>query len=98
MIITTTDSLEVTQKISKTLIKEKLAACVQYHKISSVYEWEGKLEESEEYRILIKTTNTHLEEATNKILFIHNYDLPQILHIKIDGGSKTFLDWLGPIE
>ena len=48
--LTTTDDLAVAKKIAHSLIESKLAKCVQMDKTTSVYEWEGKVEESDEYR------------------------------------------------
>ena len=48
--LTTTDDLVIAKKIAHSLIESKLAKCVQMDKTTSVYEWNGKIEEAEEYR------------------------------------------------
>ena len=63
---------------SSSLIQDGNAACVQRSKITSVYEWDGSLESSEEWRIQIKTHPQKLEALIHSIMAAHPYEIPEI--------------------
>lgn len=81
--------------IGKTLIKEKLAACVNiFDQMTSIYEWEGKLEESSECVLIVKTSHDKIKDVTERVKLIHSYTCPCILSIVIDEGNAEYLKWL----
>jgi len=94
IIITTTDKNEVAQKIASHLVEAKLAACVQMDEVASFYQWEGKLCQEKEFRLMIKGMSSNYEKIETAIKKHHNYSLPQIIKLDIDGGSKEYLDWI----
>jgi len=95
LIYTTIDSEENAKKIASELVQSKLAACVNIiPQMTSVYEWQGKIEESSELSLLIKTTADKKEALVSKLEAIHPYDLPAI--IAIDSTcSDAFYHYLG---
>lgn len=77
---TTTATKEEAENIANTLVSEKAAACCQISgPITSVYEWENKLEKSTEYTCHIKTTVNNYKTVETLIKKHHSYDCPQIL-------------------
>ena len=64
--------------ISRSLIDEKLAACINFFQIKSVYPWEGKIEETGETAVVVKTSDDKREGAIKKIRSLHSYKLPSI--------------------
>lgn len=81
--------------IGRTLIKEKLAACVNiFDHMTSIYEWEGKLEESTEAVLIVKTSLDKIKDAERRVKLIHSYTCPCILSISIDEGNTEYLKWL----
>jgi periplasmic divalent cation tolerance protein len=94
VIITTTDSDVVSKEIARELVKLRLAKCVQIDKVSSVYEWMDEIEECQEYRLMIKAPNEHLKAIEKKVVELHNYDLPQIIILDIQGGLAEYINWL----
>ncbi|MES2214874.1 MAG: divalent-cation tolerance protein CutA [Pseudomonadota bacterium] len=94
IIITTTDTLARAKNIAHSIVEARLSKCVQISKINSVYEWEGKIEEGEEYRLFIKAPRCNEKAVCYKVVALHNYSLPQIVTLNIDGGSKPYLDWI----
>jgi len=94
ILMTTTDSLDRAQKITQGLITTDLAKCVQFHKIKSIYKWDGKIIEAEEYKLSIKTEIKNVKAIEEHILAEHDYDMPEIVQVNIDGGFKPYLDWL----
>ena len=56
------------RELAKTLVTDKLAACINIlPKMSSIYEWQGKLEQGEEHLLLIKTEQHRVAELQNAI-------------------------------
>ena len=81
-------------KISNKLVKTKLVACVNITKISSIYAWQGKIENTSEYLAIFKTTNKNKKILKEKIKSTHPYDVPEIIEIEVLSINKPYLDWL----
>lgn len=94
IIITTTDNKKIASSIAGMLIKAGLAACVQIERIDSFFFWRGQLEEIKEFRLLIKTRDSHYAEVEKSIISHHNYDLPQIIKLNITDGLPAYLEWI----
>ena len=95
LIITTTDNEETAKNIAKKLVEDKLAACVQIlENMKSFYFWKNQVVEDKEYLILIKSKDSLYKKIENKILEMHNYELPEIIVLPIEKGYKKYLDWL----
>src|SRR4051794_18118948 len=95
VVLTTTGSHEEAKKIANTLVKIKLAACVNIvPNVESVYRFQGKLETSGEFLLIIKTTADAFERVRDAIKNLHSYDLPECIAIKISDGSTQCLDWI----
>lgn len=82
-------------RIGLRLVEAKLAACINVlAPMTSIYEWKGGLEQSQEVPVLIKTREGHAELARELILAEHPYDCPCILEWPVSGGHEPFLDWI----
>jgi periplasmic divalent cation tolerance protein len=94
-IITTTDSRAAAEHIARTLVEQRLAACVQIGgPVTSVYRWQGQVECAEEWTCTIKTTADRYRDVEAQIRTHHTYAEPEILQMSIPGGSDTYLAWL----
>ena len=93
-IITTTDKIKIADKITNSLLKKKLASCVQRLPIQSTYRWKGKIENSKEFLLLIKTKKSLYKKVEKEIKANHDYEVPEILEIPITNGNKAYLNWL----
>ena len=83
-------------KIGRYLVEHQLAACVNViPRIQSIYRWQGKVESSEEWLLLIKTTAEKFPEIPVAISELHSYDLPECVAIAIEDGSAEYLAWIG---
>ena len=76
------------------IVNAKLCACVNYTKVRSLYWWENKLNDEDEFIALFKTTKKKAKELRSRIEKQHPYDVPEILQISIDNISMPYLDWL----
>ncbi len=97
-IMTTTDDPAVAQEIAKTLVERRLAACVQVMgPAQSTFSWEGKVQTQSEYRCVAKSRIDLFALAEVAIREVHNYDVPEILSIKINEGSSDYLKWMDSV-
>jgi periplasmic divalent cation tolerance protein len=95
IVLTTAGSETEARKMAQTLVERRLAACVNIvPRIQSVYRWEGRVEQAEEYLLLIKTVKAREEQVRAAIRELHSYDLPECIAIPIDCGSADYLKWL----
>lgn len=94
IIVSTYPDKKSVTKISKELVKTKIAACVNITKISSIYAWKGKIENTSEYLALFKTTDKNKKILKEKIKSTHPYDVPEIAEIDIASINKPYLNWL----
>ena len=96
IVLSTTGSDEEAHKIASHLVEHQLAACVNIvPQIQSVYRWEGKVESSHEWLLLIKTTAEKFDDVRDAIRELHSYDLPECVAIPIEEGSAEYLAWIG---
>ena len=91
--ITTGDEAEA-RKIGKTLVEEKLAACVNFRPIKSIFRWEGKIEEEGEMAMLVKTTAELADRVIERVKELHSYEVPCIVSLPIEKGNPDFLQWI----
>jgi len=95
IIQTTCASKKEAKKIAKILIEKKLAACVQISSVESLYMWNKKLCTDKEKLLFIKSKTKHFEKIESEIKKNHSYDLPEIIKIDINNGSKEYLQFIG---
>ena len=94
IVLTTAGSADEARRIAEALVERKLAACVNIvPKIASIYRWKGKIEEAEEWLLVIKT-GVAFEKVRDAICEMHSYELPECLAIAIEDGSPEYLKWL----
>ena len=80
---------------ARTLVEERLAACVNVHSpVTSIYRWEGAIEEAVERQLTIKTTTARVEALKARIKELHPYDVPEILVLPIADGGEDYLRWV----
>ena len=95
LVISTAGSKEEASRIATSLVEGQLAACVNIvGPIDSVYRWRGKVESSQEFLLLIKTTRSRSAEVASRIREVHSYDLPEAIEVSIEGGSAEYLKWI----
>ncbi len=95
VIYSTTDTLETARAIARSLVKEKLVACVHIlPKIESIYRWQGKMEEASEYVLFAKTSDHNVQQTIQRIRALHPYEVPEILVFPPVGGLKEYLEYV----
>ena len=95
IIKTTTDSHKTMKLIANTLLNKKLAACVNMiPRMRSKYIVDGRITESREVILLIKTTKKLENKVYKTIKDLHNYEIPEISTIQTSKVDKNYENWL----
>ena len=95
LVLTTLPGSVDGDRFGRTLVEERLAACVHIHGAGrSVYRWENQLVVEEEQSVTIKTTADLVLTLERRIGELHSYREPEILVITVSGGSASYLAWL----
>ncbi len=95
MIYVTVDDRGEAVRIAHALVEAKLAACVNVlGAATSVYRWQGKIEQAAETVMVAKTRRSLFEAAAAKIKDLHSYDTPCILAYPVADGSAPYVAWL----
>ena len=83
------------ERLARTLVEERLAACVNRIKsIQSVYRWQGKVEASAEELLIIKTKKELFRRLEKRVRALHSYTVPEIIALPVIAGSTPYLRWL----
>jgi periplasmic divalent cation tolerance protein len=95
IVLTTAANAEEAERLARTLVDERLAACATLVPgIRSIYRWQGQIEESSETMLLIKTTVEQLAQLQTRLHALHSYETPEFLVLGVETGSDGYLDWL----
>ena len=93
VMITTESSRTNALRMAKSLIQNKLAACVSIKQIFSIYQWHDDIEEIKEFEITIKSKPEFKDCLTDFLNKISTYDVPQIIYQKYYSDMK-YHDWI----
>nr|XP_011464640.1 PREDICTED: protein CutA, chloroplastic isoform X2 [Fragaria vesca subsp. vesca] len=95
VVYVTVPNKEVGKKLAESLVREKLAACVNIVPgIQSVYQWEGEVQTDSEELLIIKTRQSLFEALTEHVKSNHPYDVPEVIALPINAGSLNYLEWI----
>ena len=94
LIVKTTESnFKNANNLAKNILAKKLAACVSFLNINSIYFWEDRLEESSEVQLVIKTRKDLLDEMFKVIKDLHSYKVPEFIFINAS-ASNEYSKWI----
>ncbi|KAJ1424802.1 Nitrogen regulatory PII-like, alpha/beta [Sesbania bispinosa] len=95
VVYVTVSNKEAGKKLAESIVKEKLAACVnRVPGIESVYQWKGEIQTDSEELLIIKTRQSLLEALTEHVKANHEYDVPEVISLPITGGNLKYLEWI----
>jgi periplasmic divalent cation tolerance protein len=96
VVLVTAASKQEAETLTQTLLEEKLIACANIvWPVSSRFRWEGKVEQAEEFLVLMKSRLDLFDALSERILVLHSYEVPEVLALPIIAGSADYLSWLG---
>jgi periplasmic divalent cation tolerance protein len=94
IILSTFPSEESVADIANEVVRNKQCACVNFMKIRSIYAWDGKLEDQQEFIALFKSTEKSAKRLKAEIAKLHPYEVPEIIELRIKDISEPYLSWL----
>jgi|HubBroStandDraft_5_1064220.scaffolds.fasta_scaffold05248_4 periplasmic divalent cation tolerance protein len=95
IVFTTASTPDEAKRLARALVEEQLAACVTLiPSVRSIYRWEGKVEDSTESLLMIKTSVEQLAALEARLHELHSYDTPEFLALRVEAGSRGYLDWM----
>jgi periplasmic divalent cation tolerance protein len=95
VVLVTASSRAEAEAIAQTLIAAKLAACINLFPVYSISTWQGKLEQGEEWQLVIKTDLAKFSDLAAKVQEVHSYEVPEIIALPIALGAQPYLSWIG---
>jgi periplasmic divalent cation tolerance protein len=91
----TTANKQEAEKIAQHLLEARLIACANIlGPVSSHFHWSGRIEQAEEYLLLMKSHTNLFEALSAKVKALHSYEVPEILALPIENGSEAYFNWL----
>src|SRR5882672_10453092 len=94
LILTTVPYDERAELFARTLVEERVAACVNLHgPVTSIYRWKG-IESARELQVVIKTTRDRVPAVAALVRELHTYELPEFLVVEVADGSPAYLKWI----
>lgn len=94
MIVSTYPDKKSISRVAHIVVEKKLAACVNYTEINSVYTWKNKIQDSKEFLALFKTTSDSKQKLKETIAKSHPYEVPEIVELKMNSVSLPYMKWL----
>ena len=90
LVLTNEASSLKARELGEKILNKRLAACINFSDINSIYWWQGKLEKSKEIQMIIKTRNELLDEIINFIGVNHSYQTPEIISLDVLSDCDYF--------
>jgi periplasmic divalent cation tolerance protein len=94
LVLTTMPDDDRAAALARTLVEERLAACVNVHgAMRSTYRWKGQIECDAERQVVIKTTREQLAKLEARLRALHPYELPEFVAIAAE-ASDAYANWV----
>ena len=95
VVLSTCSSEEEAQKLARTLVEQRLAACVNVVPgIKSYYRWRENLETSAEWLLVIKSSRGRFEQLRMWLEKMHSYEVPEVIALSVVEGASSYLNWI----
>jgi periplasmic divalent cation tolerance protein len=95
VVLMTAPDAETARQIVRTLVEERVVACGNIlPAITSIYRWQGEVEEAAEALVVFKTTAAGADRLVRRIPELHPYEVPEVLVLQVTAGHGPYLDWV----
>jgi periplasmic divalent cation tolerance protein len=96
LVLTTVPTGDLGDRVARTLVEERLAACVNVlPPMRSTYRWKGAVETEPEQQLIIKTLRALLPKLSARLSALHPYELPELIVLEAGQASEAYLAWVG---
>lgn len=91
----TCSSADEAKHLARTLLEERLIACANISGgVTSMYWWDGAVQEDEEWVLVAKTQRILFEAVSERVRQLHSYETPCVIALPIQQGNPAYLAWL----
>jgi periplasmic divalent cation tolerance protein len=95
VVLSTASSAAEAEAIARRLVEERLAACVNVVTgVRSFYRWKGKIENSPEWLLVIKSSRGRFEGLRAALETLHSYEVPEVIALPVVEGAANYLNWM----
>jgi periplasmic divalent cation tolerance protein len=95
VVFSTCSSEDEAEKIARSVVGQRLAACVTVvPRVRSFYRWKGEIQSSEEHLLVIKSSRERMADLIAALEKEHSYEVPEVLALPVVEGSENYLNWL----
>jgi len=95
VVLSTCASEEEAEALARSMVEQRLAACVNViPRMRSYYRWKGALESAEECLLLIKSSRDRFHELMAALEKAHSYEIPEVLALQVVDGADNYLNWI----
>ena len=94
LVLTTLGADADAAALARTLVEERLAACVNVlPAMTSIYRWQGSIVQEREQQLLIKTVADRVEALATRLRELHPYELPEFIVLDAE-ASPAYGEWI----
>jgi periplasmic divalent cation tolerance protein len=98
VVLVTTASKAEAEKISQTLLNEKIIACANIiNPVTSFFNWQNKVDKCEECLVVMKSRSDLFAELAERVKQLHSYEVPEVLALPIVDYSEAYLKWMDSV-
>jgi periplasmic divalent cation tolerance protein len=95
VVLVTVGDPQEARRIGRTLVEERLAACVNVVPgVASTYWWQGRVEHADEVLLVCKTRRDRVEAVVGRVRALHSYTVPEVVALPVVAGNPAYLAWI----
>jgi len=95
VVLVSVPDLEVGRRLARALLDERLVACANLVPgVTSLYHWEGEVQEDDEVLLVMKTRSGLVPRLSERIPELHPYELPEVLALRVTDGLPAYCRWV----
>jgi periplasmic divalent cation tolerance protein len=95
VVLVTAPDADQAAQLGRALVEQKLVACANVvPAVRSIYRWEGRIEDSTEALLVLKTPRFRMKELVDRVTELHPYDVPEVIALPVEEGHARYLDWV----